>query len=138
MRCDSDVVQRSRHTEVAEGHSTLSFERGSGSLRFARNRRLVVQLEPPHSWTYIASIANNPDWGTRPSQADLALVLCALNEKHSCVKPGHDFANAALPDKCFFLAPVIRQAKVALQIFVRGIRRGHSSFARHILGRGSR
>jgi hypothetical protein len=58
--------------------STAVFDYGSGRLRYLCQNALVVELKPPHSWTYIATVANNEHWGTRPTPADLVTVLHSL------------------------------------------------------------
>jgi hypothetical protein len=69
-------------TQVTDGINAVTFAHGSGRLRLLRNKRLVVQLTPPHSWTFIAVVSNNGHWGTRPTEEDLALVLQALRAKY--------------------------------------------------------
>lgn len=77
-------VLRERHRE-----STISFDPSSGRLRYFRNERIVVELLPPHSWTFVASVATNSHWGTRPSQDDLAIVLHAFRSNYPNIRqPG--------------------------------------------------
>lgn len=63
--------------------SVVEFETSKGRLRFLRNKKIVAELLPPHSWTFVASVANNEHWGTRPSREDLAVVLRAFVGIHS-------------------------------------------------------
>lgn len=73
-------VLHERHRE-----SALSFELSSGRLRYFRNEKVVVELLPPNSWTFVASVASNSHWGTRPSQDDLAIVLHAFRNNYANV-----------------------------------------------------
>ncbi|PMS22206.1 hypothetical protein [Paraburkholderia rhynchosiae] len=70
-------VLHERHRE-----SALSFDLSNGRLRYFHNERLVVELLPPNSWTFVATVASNSHWGTRPSQEDLLAVLSAFRNTY--------------------------------------------------------
>jgi hypothetical protein len=63
--------------------SAAVFDYGSGRLSYLCQNVLVIDLHPPHSWTYIATVANNEHWGTRPTRADLMAVLYSFRASES-------------------------------------------------------
>jgi hypothetical protein len=69
-------AKRSLVTVKDDGLDRIAvYDYGSGRLSYLRQNVIVMELHPPHSWTYIATVANNEHWGTRPTRADLMTVL---------------------------------------------------------------
>lgn len=60
---------------VQDGTLSVEFRPDTGRLRMLDGAIVLEELFPPHSWFAIASVAGNSRWGTRPSEADLQLLL---------------------------------------------------------------
>jgi hypothetical protein len=66
------VVARKRFNGTS---MSAEFHRDTGRLRILRDRTVVAEWFPPHSWFAVASVAGYSTWGTRPNERDLARVL---------------------------------------------------------------
>jgi hypothetical protein len=61
---------------VRAGHvMTAEFDLHTGRLRILDGVKVQAEWLPPHSWFAIASVAGRSHWGTKPTEADLRLVL---------------------------------------------------------------
>ncbi|RKT22874.1 hypothetical protein B0G69_6370 [Paraburkholderia sp. RAU2J] len=51
------------------------FDEHTGRLRILYGNDVWAEWFPPNSWFAIASVAGPSSWGTRPTEADLQLVI---------------------------------------------------------------
>ncbi|REE17738.1 hypothetical protein B0G71_0702 [Paraburkholderia sp. BL27I4N3] len=58
------------------------FDSHTGRLRILDGKKVQAEWFPPHSWFAIASVAGRKSWGTKPSEADLQLVVDDFASRH--------------------------------------------------------